>query len=134
MSQVKSFSNCELAMIALLLDEENEANSTKRKRVWVHDMLKKRKTEGEYHTIYKELLNDETKFYQYFRMSIFQFNYLLDKIVTDIRTLQYEANRQDATRKTFSSTKAICRVVTVRTIFGTLSEDVCLDLTVREVF
>jgi IS1 family transposase len=38
-----------------------------------------RKSEGEYWTVYKELA-DEMKFYQYFRMSKHQFNYLLQKI------------------------------------------------------
>lgn len=71
--------------MAILLDEDDEAVKKKQKRLWVHKMLQKRKTEGEYHTLYKELVDDERKFYQYFRMSKYQFYYLLDKISTDIK-------------------------------------------------
>jgi hypothetical protein len=49
--------------------------------VWVHKSFRNRKSEGEYWTLYKELADDETKFYQYFGMSKHQFNYLLQKII-----------------------------------------------------
>ncbi|KAL4120066.1 hypothetical protein QTP88_012806 [Uroleucon formosanum] len=52
----------ELIIIALMLDEEQENNCKtikKRKRtVWVHDLWKKRQTEGEF-TIYNGLIDDE---------------------------------------------------------------------------
>jgi hypothetical protein len=63
-----------------MLDEEenNVALSDKKKRTWVHKCYRSRKSEGEYWTVYKELDDDdEMKFYQYFRMSKHQFNYLL---------------------------------------------------------
>ena len=41
-------------------------------------MHKKRESEGEYVTLYNELVDDEHKFHQYFRMSKRQFNYLLN--------------------------------------------------------
>jgi hypothetical protein len=64
------------------LDEEdkNVAQSNKKKRMWVYKCFRSRKLEGEYWTLYKELADDEIKFYQYFRMSNLQFNYLLRKI------------------------------------------------------
>ena len=74
-------SNEDLAMIALLLEEEDQERIEKRpKRFAVHPMLKKRKVEGEYWTLYKELTDDEDKFFQYFRMSRFQFESVLNKI------------------------------------------------------
>jgi hypothetical protein len=48
--------------------------------MWVHKCFRSRKLEGGYWTRYKELADDEIKFYQCFRMSKHQFNYLLQKI------------------------------------------------------
>ena len=61
------FTKRKLAMIALILDEE-EMECNKAKRQWVHEMFTKRKEEGEYYTLFKELENDEIRFYKYFRM------------------------------------------------------------------
>jgi IS1 family transposase len=64
----------------MLDEEENNASlSDEEKRMWVHKCFRNRKSEVEYWTLYKELA-DEVKFYQYFRMSKHQFNYLLQKI------------------------------------------------------
>jgi len=70
-----------------MLDEEekNAALSDKNKRMWVHKCFKRRKSEGEYWNLYRELANDEMKFYQYFRMSKHQFNYMLQKIEKDLK-------------------------------------------------
>jgi hypothetical protein len=67
--------------IALMLDEgaKNATLSDKNKCMWVHNCFRSRKSEGEYWTVYKELADDEMKFYHYFRMSKHQFNYLLQK-------------------------------------------------------
>lgn len=46
----------------------------------VHPILKKRKLEGEYWTLFKELIDDEEKNVSYFRMSRYQFDILLNKI------------------------------------------------------
>lgn len=62
----------------IILDEEAHSKKTKR-RFWVHDMLKKRNIEGEYITLYKEL-DDDTKFFQYLRMSKYKFYELLSNI------------------------------------------------------
>jgi len=53
--------------------------------MWVHKCFRNRKLEGEYWTLYKELADDEMTFYQYFRMSKHQFNYLLQKIEKDLK-------------------------------------------------
>jgi len=70
-----------------MLDEEdkNAALSDIKKRLWVHNCFRNRKSEGEYWAPYKELADDEIKFYQYFRMSKHQFNYLLQRIEKDLK-------------------------------------------------
>jgi hypothetical protein len=72
-----------------MLDEEekNTSLSNKKKRMWVHKCFRNRKSEGEYWTLYKELADEEMKFYQYFRMSKHQFNYLLQKIEKDFKKI-----------------------------------------------
>jgi hypothetical protein len=57
----------DLACIALLLDEEKNKRS-KHNRVWVHEMLRQRKIEDEFATLCCEVIDDEMKFYKYFRM------------------------------------------------------------------
>lgn len=64
-------------MIAIM-DEEKE-NQKNTRRYWIQDSLKERKIEGEYWTLFRHLVDDEEKFFQYFRMSTFQFNVLLKK-------------------------------------------------------
>jgi hypothetical protein len=80
--QPHSFSKPQLAAIEFMLDEEekNAALSDKKKRMWFHKFFRSRKSEGEYWTLYKELADDEIKFYHHLRMSKQQFDYLLQKI------------------------------------------------------
>ncbi|KAL0868285.1 hypothetical protein ABMA27_007815 [Loxostege sticticalis] len=66
----KHFSIEDLSIIALLLEEEDKTKK-RAKRIAVHPMLKKRKLEGEYWTLFKELVDDEKKIFIYFRMSRF---------------------------------------------------------------
>lgn len=73
-------------MIAIILDEEEEHSTNT--RLWIHEAWKKRETEGEFATLYKELIDDETKFVQYFRMSRNCFITLLAK-------LEPHLNKQD---------------------------------------
>lgn len=83
----KKISNTDLAIIAVCLDDEEEENrneNKKRRTIWVHEILKKRKTEGEFFTLYRGLADDETKFFQYFRMTKHTFQYILNKISSDI--------------------------------------------------
>ena len=61
-----------------------------KRRFWVHPILESRISEGEYHTLYPPLIDDETKFYNYFRMSIGTFEEILSKI-------QHELIIQDTT-------------------------------------
>ncbi|KAJ8961703.1 hypothetical protein NQ318_021303 [Aromia moschata] len=83
---IRKLSLKELAMIAIILDEEEENETQKKtiRRYWIHEALRKRKAEGEYWTLYRHLVNDEDIFFQYFRMTSFQFNELLRKVENDI--------------------------------------------------
>lgn len=80
---IRQLSLTELAMVAIILDAEEENEKTQR-RYWIHESVRKRKTEGEYWTLYRHLVDDEEKFFSYFRMTSFQFNELLRKIENDI--------------------------------------------------
>ena len=72
-------------MIAIILDEEEEAEQKVKRRKWVHEAWQKRETEGEFATLYKELIDDETKFFHYFRMSKNCFRILLSKMETHLK-------------------------------------------------
>ena len=75
------FSPAELAVIAIALDDEERKQSRKRKGVWVHPILQeKKKSEGEFHTLFPRLIDDESKFHCYFRMNIGTFEKILSKI------------------------------------------------------
>lgn len=79
---LKSFSNRDLAIVAICLDEEarsHEKSSVKtcvRREYWVHDAWRTRNKEGEFATLLPHLLDDETKFFNYFRMPMHTFNQL----------------------------------------------------------
>ncbi|KAI8432616.1 hypothetical protein MSG28_013602 [Choristoneura fumiferana] len=71
----------QIVVVACLLAEEEELEKKVKKRkhsIWIHDIFKKRSEHGEYHTLFPDLSNDDTKFFQYFRMSQAKFNYLFD--------------------------------------------------------
>jgi len=82
-----NFSDEELMMIALLLDEEEEELKIKRqiRKVWVYPAWQKSSYEGEFVTLYKEIVDDESKFYQYFRMTMHSFNKLLNTVESEIQ-------------------------------------------------
>ncbi|KAJ8954532.1 hypothetical protein NQ318_000766 [Aromia moschata] len=63
---IRKLSLKELAMIAIILDEEEEKETQKKtiRRYWIHEALRKRKAEGEYWTLYRHLVDDEEQFFQ----------------------------------------------------------------------
>ena len=52
--------------------------------MWVHNICLSREEEGEYQTLFKHLKMDDTKFFQYFRMSYGKFSELLTLIEGDM--------------------------------------------------
>lgn len=70
--------------IAIVLDEEEQISLPKARRYWVHPILRQRKRKGEFSTLYKELIDDETKFHRYFRMSPNEFHQLHEILKSDL--------------------------------------------------
>lgn len=62
MAKITVFSENELLMIALILDEEEKEEKVVKKRIWVHKTWTNRPTEGKFCNLYKELMDDEPSF------------------------------------------------------------------------
>lgn len=78
------FTDEELCIITIILNEETkQLNSNKQK--WGHEAWQKGDDEREFSILYKELIEDESKFNQYFRISEFHFNTLLDKVYVNLK-------------------------------------------------
>jgi hypothetical protein len=67
----------DIVIVSLFSDEEQK-KKRKRRRFWVHNICKKRIIHGEFHSLYPDLLEDEAKFFEYFRMTYGKFMTLLD--------------------------------------------------------
>ena len=74
------FSTSDLIVIAVALDDEEKERNKQKRQMWVHPILESRKSEREFHTLYPRLIDDESKFFNYFRMSIGTFEEILSKI------------------------------------------------------
>lgn len=77
---MSSSSDEELFAIACAFEDEEETNKKRKKRTWVHNINIKRKLYGEFHTLFDDLLRDEAKFFQYFRMTHEKFSNLLNML------------------------------------------------------
>lgn len=75
----------EVLLLALLFEEEEKRRRKRRAIFWIHPINRSRQVEGEYQTLFKKLLLDEQRFFQYFRMSSRKYNELLDIIKDDIQ-------------------------------------------------
>lgn len=69
--------------MAILKEEHQNAYRLVR-RQWVHKSLENRASQREFFILYKEMVVDVTKFYQYFHMSRSQLQELLEKIQDSI--------------------------------------------------
>ena len=65
-----------LAAVYLLHKCRKRQRNTRR-RVWVHDILRRRGEYGEFHHLLQELRTDDSRFRRHFRMSVSQFDELL---------------------------------------------------------
>lgn len=54
------------------------------RRYWVHPLLQVRYVEGAFYTIFEKLREHENKFFNYFRMTISTFDYLLARLRDNI--------------------------------------------------
>jgi len=72
------FNRKQLAMIALILDDE-EKTRNRAKKMWVRKMFTMINSVGEFYTLFEELEDEEIAFCKYFRMLQNQFYILLSK-------------------------------------------------------
>lgn len=61
----------------------NEKKRIRRRRYWIHEINLQRNTYGEYHTIYRKLLQDSERYHLYFRMNETQFEDIHNFIKND---------------------------------------------------
>jgi hypothetical protein len=61
----------ETIIVALLCEEVERRQRRKQnqRRVWIHNTWRTRETDGEFRTLFEKLLQDDTKFRIYFRMT-----------------------------------------------------------------
>lgn len=69
-----------VAALYLLWTYELARRRPKRRRVWVHDILRRRTQLGEYHHLLQELRLDDGRFQRYFRLTVAQFEDLLARV------------------------------------------------------
>ena len=51
---------------------------------WVHPLLTVRYVEGSFYTLFKKLRYHDSKFYNYFLMSIHTFDFLVDRVTNSV--------------------------------------------------
>ncbi|XP_059894370.1 uncharacterized protein LOC132447556 [Gadus macrocephalus] len=61
-------------------EESEDRRKRKRRRLWVHDILRRRPQLGEFHHLLQELRLDDGRFQRYFRLSRAQFDDLLARV------------------------------------------------------
>ena len=68
--------------IALLYElwKLQERKKAKRRRVWVHEIMRRRSELGEFHHLLQELRLDDDRFKRYFRLSVAMFDDLLARV------------------------------------------------------
>ena len=85
MTDSDTSSDEEVLFMYLTAKYQKEQQRKEDKQPWIHDICASRDEEGEYHTLFKHLMNDDIKFFQYFRMSYAKFSELLGLIEEDIK-------------------------------------------------
>ncbi|KAG8295122.1 hypothetical protein J6590_087519 [Homalodisca vitripennis] len=85
---MSSSSDEETAVVALTLAAEEDdlpQVSRKKRRFLVHSIIAARNSEGQYHTLFPRLKNDNVRFFRYFRMSYEKFMELLHIIEPELK-------------------------------------------------
>lgn len=77
-SDSSSGSSDDLLVLAAIYEANKEIRRKRKREYWVHNIFRARLEEGEFHTLFKRLQDDERKFCQYYRMTPQKFNHLLD--------------------------------------------------------
>ena len=71
-------------VLILALYDRRRQRRARRHRWWVHPIKRRRKAQGVYHNLVSELLQNEGKFYRYFRTTREQFTQILHFIEQDL--------------------------------------------------
>ncbi|CAH1980922.1 unnamed protein product [Acanthoscelides obtectus] len=72
-------------LIALLLFRRRMKRRGNNRLIWVHPINKMRQKVGTFYTLFEQLRNDDTKFFNYFRMSITSFDELHERLKDSIQ-------------------------------------------------
>jgi len=67
-----------LALLDFLRQNRKERKQNLSRKFWLHSLVAVRYVECAFYILYAKLRNDDTKFYNYFRMSESTFDYLLE--------------------------------------------------------
>ncbi|GBN50382.1 hypothetical protein AVEN_124460-1 [Araneus ventricosus] len=72
-------------ILALLLFRRRMKRKRKNRLIWVHPINERREEFGAFYTLFEELRNDDTKFFNYFRMSMTSFDELHGRLKDTIQ-------------------------------------------------
>ncbi|KAK5649592.1 hypothetical protein RI129_000621 [Pyrocoelia pectoralis] len=96
----------ELITVGCLLVEEEE--TIKKRKVWVHNICKRRPGFSEFNALFPDLLEDEVKFFQYFRMSHGKFIGLLETLQPELIRNNTRFRRAVGTKERLAVTLSPC--------------------------
>ena len=99
----------------------------KRRRVWVHDILRRRTQLGEYHHLLQELRLDDGRFQRYFRLTVTQFEDLLARIGARISRLDTNYRRSIPAAERLS----ICLRLVASKLFMKMNENTMYEYNVH---
>ena len=86
-----------------LLWELEESRKPKRRRVWVHDILRRRSQLGEFHHLLQELRLDDGRFQTYFQLTGAMFDDLLTRVGARIYRQDTKYRRSTSAEERLSS-------------------------------
>jgi hypothetical protein len=69
----------------LYLRRKYRNRKASKRQYWVHPILKVRCLEGSFYTLFGKLKGDESKFFNYFRMSTQTFDFLIERLENAIK-------------------------------------------------
>ena len=92
----------QLLALALAFEEEEGVVEQPRRRLWVHDILRNRESQGAFGNLVQELRLDDARFKTFFRLNNSQFEDLLRRIGPAISKMQTKL------RETISPDQRLC--------------------------
>jgi hypothetical protein len=77
----------------LYLRRKYRNRKASKRQYWVHPILKVRYLEGSFYTLFGKLKGDESKFFNYFRMSTQTFDFLIERLELNCCALEMQGRR-----------------------------------------